>query len=199
LSLSVPVLTSTPDALDRLEERELVERAKREPEAFGELYRRHQLDVYRFAYSRLRNEADAEDVTSEVFMRALVAIGRYQDRGYAFTSWLLQIAANVVVDQHRARRPIEDIDEHPELAAEGSLEDLVAAGDQVRRIGRAARELPVRQREAFALRLGHDLKVDDVALRMGKSPGAVKLLVHRAVRGVRAAMPADPAALELAS
>jgi RNA polymerase sigma-70 factor (ECF subfamily) len=197
--VSVPVLPSTPDALDHLEERDLVERAKREPAAFGELYRRHQLAVYRFAYSRLRNQADAEDVTSEVFMRALVAIGRYQDRGYVFTSWLLQIAANVVVDQHRARRPIEDIDEHRELAAEGSLEDLVAAGDQVRRIGLAARELPVRQREAFALRLGHDLKVDDVALRMGKSTGAVKLLVHRAVRGVRAAMPAEAAALELAS
>jgi RNA polymerase sigma-70 factor (ECF subfamily) len=197
--VSVPVLPSTPDALDHLDERELVERAKREPAAFGELYRRHKLAVYRFAYSRLRNQADAEDVTSEVFMRALVAIRRYQDRGYAFTNWLFQIAANVVVDQHRARRPIEDIDEHPELAAEGSLEDLVAAGDQVRRIGLAARQLPVRQREAFALRLGHDLAVDDVALRMGKSTGAVKLLVHRAVRGVRAAMPAEAAALELAS
>jgi len=197
--LSVPVLPSTPDALDHLEERDLVERAKREPAAFGELYRRHQLDVYRLAYSRLGNQADAEDVTSEVFMRALVAIGRYQDRGYTFTSWLFRIAANLVVDRHRQSRPIEDIDEHQELAAEGSLEDLVAAGDRVRRIVQAAQQLPARQREALSLRFGGDLKVDDVALRMGTSPGAVKLLVHRAVRGVRAAMPAEAAALELAS
>jgi RNA polymerase sigma-70 factor, ECF subfamily len=199
LSLSVPVRHSTSDALDRIEERDLVERAKREPAAFGELYRRHQLAVYRFACSRLGNEADAEDVTSDVFVKALLAIDRYEDRGFPFGSWLYRIAANAIADQHRARRPIEDIDEHPELAAEGSLEDLVAAGDQVRRIGRAARELPVRQREAFALRLGHDLKVDDVALRMGTSRGAAKLLLHRAVRGVRAAMPAEAAALELAS
>jgi RNA polymerase sigma-70 factor, ECF subfamily len=193
------VSTSVGDALEHLEEPLLVERAKHDRSAFGELYRRHHGPVFRFAYSRLRNEADAEDVTADVFLRALRSIGRYQDRGIPFHNWLFQIAANAVVDHVRGLRPVEDLDEHPELAAPGSLEQLVAERDQVRRIGQAARELPARQRQAFALRLGHDMKADVVARRMGRSQGAVKLLVHRAVRGVRAALPAEDVALELAS
>ncbi len=198
--MSVPVLPSTANTLDRVEERELVERAKHDAIAFGELYRRHRDAINRFALSRLRNRADAEDVTSEVFLRALRAIARYEERGIPFRSWLLRIAACAVVDHLRRQQPVEDIDQQRTLtAAATSLEDQVAGRDQVRRIGRAALQLPVRQREALALRLGHDLAVDEVARRMDRSPGAVKLLLHRAVRGVRAALPDEAAALELAS
>lgn len=198
--MTIPVPTSTCDALERLEERDLVERAGTDPAAFGELYRRHSPDVYRFAYARLRNRADSEDVTADVFLRALRSVGRYQDRGRPFRNWLFQIGANAVQDHWRARRPVEDLDEHrDDLVGAAAVEDLVALVDQVRRIGRAARSLPASQREAFALRLGHDLAVDDVARLMGRSPGAVKLLLHRAVRSVRAALPVEDASRELAS
>jgi RNA polymerase sigma-70 factor (ECF subfamily) len=186
--LSVPVLPSTPDALDHLEERDLVERAKRDSEAFAELYRRHHRSVHRYAVSRLRNQADAEDATSDVFVKALLAIGRYEERGIPFRMWLFQIAVHRVADHWRARRPTEDLGECEGLAAAGSLEDLVAERDQVRRVVQAAQQLPARQREVLSLRFGGDLKVNDVARRMHKTPGAVKLLQNRAVTGVRRAL-----------
>lgn len=196
--MSVPV-SSVVDPRDLLEERELVERAQRDPEAFGRLYERYRVRVYKFACARLRHPNDAEDVTSEVFLRALRAIGRYRYTGVPFRTWLFQIAANVIVDQLRRRRPVEDIDEHLELAAADNVEDLVARRDLVRRIRLAARPLPASQRTALALRFGHDLAVGEIADRMGRSEGAVKLLLHRAQRVVRAAIPAEAGDLELAS
>src|SRR5437870_10155068 len=76
---------------DRFEERELVERAKLDPDAFGALYDRYFPQIYRFAYSRVRDQSLAEDVTSEVFFKALRNIKRYTYSGHAFSSWLYQI------------------------------------------------------------------------------------------------------------
>lgn len=199
--MSVPVQPLPLGALEDVEEPQLVERAKSEAAAFGELYRRHHASVHRFVRSRLHNPADAEDVAADVFLRALRSIGRYQARGLPFRNWLFQIAAHAVLDHMRARRrPVEDLAEHQDhLVGPDDVEDKALVVDQVRLIGRAAQGLPARQREAFALRLGRDLAVDEVARRMGKSEGAVKLLLHRAVRGVRAALPVEDAGLELAS
>jgi RNA polymerase sigma-70 factor (ECF subfamily) len=188
------------DALDLLEERDLVERAKEDPEAFGRLYERHRARVYTFSYSRLRNAHDAEDLTAEVFMRAWRAIGRYQPTGTLFVTWLYRIATNAIVDQQRKRRGlVEDIDEHRDLVAAGSVEDLVADRDRVRRIALVARRLPARQRTVLVLRFSHDLTHNAIARRMGGSRGAVKVLQHRAIARVRAAVRAEADALELAS
>ncbi|MGH7876828.1 MAG: RNA polymerase sigma factor, partial [Candidatus Dormibacteraceae bacterium] len=89
------------------EENHLVQRAKQDPAAFAELYDRHFLRIYRFVYSRVRDQSLAEDVTSEVFMKALRGIGRYQDMGRPFVTWLYQIASNAVTDSFRSARPTE--------------------------------------------------------------------------------------------
>src|SRR5438128_1403998 len=78
------------------EERELVERAKEDPDAFGALYDRYFPQIYRFAYSRVRDQSLAEDVTSEVFFKALRNIKRYTYSGHPFSSWLHQITPNAV-------------------------------------------------------------------------------------------------------
>src|ERR1700736_3345884 len=105
----------------------LVERAKLDPAAFGELYDRYFSQIYRFVYSRVRDQTAAEDVTSEVFMKALRGIGRYQDTGRPFSAWLYQIAVNAVNDRYRASRTFEDIEEQRDLAAAGpSLEEFAA-------------------------------------------------------------------------
>ena len=186
-------------ALEQIAERELVALAGHDGEAFGELYRRYRGRVERFARARLRHVEDAEDVTSETFLRVLRGIGRYEDRGVRFSAWLFGIAANTVVDHRRRRRPVEDLDDHPDLAAGGSVEELVASCDRFRQVARAAGRLPASQRQAFALRWVADLTVDEVALRMRRTPGAVKQLLHRALIGVRAAVREPAGALELAS
>ena len=170
----------------REDEQALVERAKRDPNAFGELYDLYFLQIYRFVYSRMRDQAAAEDVTSEVFMKALKSIGRYQDTGKPFSAWLYQIAVNSVADRYRLARPVEDIDEQRDLAVGGpALEEVAAQRDELRRIWSVVETLPGQQRIAMVLKFQEDMKIEDIAAVMGKSPGAVKLLIHRGVTRVR--------------
>jgi RNA polymerase sigma-70 factor (ECF subfamily) len=164
----------------------LVERAKRDPAAFGELYDRHFSQIYRFVYSRVRDQAAAEDVTSEVFMKALRGLGRYQDTGRPFSAWLYQIAVNAVNDRYRSLRPTEDIDSQISISTGGpSLDEIAIQNEEVRRIWTLVETLPGPQRTAMVLKFQEDMKIDDIAAAMGKSPGAVKLLIHRGVTRLR--------------
>lgn len=171
---------------ERADEVGLVERAKSDPAAFGELYDRHFHQIYRFVYSRVRDQSVAEDVTSEVFIKALRGIGRYQQTGRPFTAWLYQIAVNAVHDRYRSQRPTEDIDEQVGISAPGpGLEDVALQNEEIRRIWAVVEKLPKAQRTALVLKFQEDMKVDDIAAVMGRSPGAVKLLIHRGVTKLR--------------
>jgi RNA polymerase sigma-70 factor (ECF subfamily) len=170
-------------------QRALVARAKRDPNAFGELYHQHLAQIHRYVYSRVRDQAMAEDITSDVFIKALKGIGRYQDTGRPFSAWLYQIAANAVVDRHRAARPLEDIDQQRGLAAAGpALEDVAAQREELARIWAVVESLPRQQRMAMVLKFHEDMKIKDIAVAMGKSPGAVKLLIHRGITRCRQTM-----------
>ena len=170
----------------RDEERDLVERAKRDPRQFGALYDRHFQQIYRFVYSRVREQTAAEDVTSEVFMKALKAMPRYQDTGRPFAAWLYQIAVNAIADRYRTLRTAQPLDDFHDLSVAGpALEDLAAHRDEVRRIWTLVEQLPHQQRTALVLKFQEDLKIEDIAVAMGKTPGAVKLLIHRGVTKLR--------------
>ena len=170
-------------------ERLLVDRAKSDPEAFGALYDRFFSQIYRFVFSRLRDQTAAEDVTSEVFMKALRSIPRYQDTGRPFTAWLYQISVNTINDRYRAHRPTVDLDEMYDLAAAGpGLEDTALQRAEVRGIWTAVEALPGPQRTALVLKFQEDMKISDIAAVMGKSEGAVKLLIHRGVTKLRVVM-----------
>lgn len=193
LHASKGVSDPPPTDAARAAEAALVERAKTDPSAFGELYDRHFLQIYRFVYSRVREQAAAEDVTSEVFMKALRSIGRYRDTGRPFTAWLYQIATNAVNDRYRALKHTDDIDEQVGIAAPGpGLEEAALQADEVRRIWSLVETLPPQQRTAMVLKFQEDLKIEDIAVAMGKTPGAVKLLVHRAVTRLRESAGALP-------
>lgn len=170
---------------DRTDERLIVERAKHDPSAFAELYERYFPRIYRFVISRVRDETVAEDLTSEVFMKALAGIGRYRDKGWPFSSWLYQIAANTIVDRFRTLHPAEDIDRQFGLSDDTSLEEDATRRDDVRRIGSLIRALPDQQRTALALKFQEDMAVEDIAAVMGKSRGAVRVIIHRAIATIR--------------
>jgi RNA polymerase sigma-70 factor (ECF subfamily) len=172
--------------LPRAYEDRLVERAKHEPDAFGELYDHYFGQIYRFVYSRLRDQEAAEDVTSEVFFKALRAIGRYRPTGHPFSSWLYQISANAIADHYRHKRPASNIDDEVQLADPAEpMDEAVASRREAARIWAAIDTLPEHQRMALTLKLGEDLKLSQIGQVMGKSEGAVKLLVHRGMAGLR--------------
>ena len=172
--------------LPREDERELVEQAKRDPRQFGALYDRHFQQIYRFVYSRVREQTAAEDVTSEIFIKALKAMPRYQDTGRPFAAWLYQIAVNAIADRYRTLRPSQPLEDFHDLSIAGpALEEEAAHRDEIRRIWALVESLPAQQKTALVLKFQEDMKIEDIAVAMGKTSGAVKLLIHRGVSRLR--------------
>jgi RNA polymerase sigma-70 factor, ECF subfamily len=172
--------------LPRAYEDQLVEKAKTNAEAFGELYDHYFAQIYRFVYSRLRDPNAAEDVTSDVFFKALRAIGRYRPSGHPFSAWLYQISVNAINDHYRSKRPVSSLDGAIGVAdTSRAVVDRVLDHVEAERIWAAIDSLPPQQRTAMTLKLGEDMKLAQIGQIMGKSEGAVKLLIHRGMIGVR--------------
>src|ERR1700692_3770136 len=146
--------------LPRAYEDQLVERAKQDADAFGELYDHYFGQIYRFVFSRLRDQEAAEDVTSEVFFKALRAIGRYKPSGHPFSAWLYQISVNAIADHYRALKPASDIDEAIGVK-DGSrpVDEDVVDRSEAERVWAVIDSLPESQRTAMTLKLGEDLKL----------------------------------------
>jgi len=172
--------------LPRAYEDQLVERAKQDADAFGELYDHYFGQIYRFVYSRLHEQDAAEDVTSEVFFKALRAIGRYKPSGHPFSAWLYQISVNAINDHYRSRRPVSSLDAAIAVAdPQRPVAERVVDSAEAARVWAAIDDLPAQQRMAMTLKLGEDLKLAQIGRIMGKSEGAIKLLIHRGMIGVR--------------
>ena len=151
----------------------------------AELYEQHVWGVYGFFGYRVGSRADAEDLTQLTFERALRAWSRFDPNRASARTWLMSIAANLLIDHYRRDRstrqePIEDYLSRPELITEdaevGLSPDLAAALDQ----------LGERERELIALRFGGELTGPEIAELTGLSLANVQQILSRALRKVRA-------------
>lgn len=185
---------STPDASparpaanDPAEDVRLVQLSKVDPEAFGALYDKYADLIYRFVYRRLSNHESAEDVTAEVFFKAIKAIDSYRPDAGPFSAWLYRIAANAVVDHARARRITASLDVTMDTADRGApVDEQVINRVEAAKVWAAIDGLTEAQRLAVTLRFGRDLPIADIAEHMGRTEGAVKLLLNRGLAAVRA-------------
>ncbi|MHB8311751.1 MAG: RNA polymerase sigma factor [Candidatus Dormibacteria bacterium] len=168
-------------------EEALIARAQAEPECFGALFDRYFPQIHRYVTSRVSTKEMAEDVTSEVFFKALRGIGRYRHTGRPFSAWLYRIAVNAITDHYRSPRSAEDsLDGMPELVdASPAVEDEVAQRLGARDIWGLIESLPEQQRTAMTLKYGEDLKLAEIGGIMGKTEGAVKLLIFRGTATMR--------------
>ncbi len=122
-------------------------------------------------------------------MKALRSIPRYQYTGRPFTAWLYQISVNTINDRYRSARPSVDLDEMYDLASPGpGLEETASQRAELRHIWATIDSLPTPQKTALVLKFQEDLKISDIAIAMGKSEGAVKLLIHRGMTRLRVVM-----------
>lgn len=175
-----------------------VDAAKRgEREAFGQIYDRFQLAVYRYALVRVRMAADAEDVTAETFVAAFRTIGRYTWTGLPFEAWLFRIARSKIVDHQRrlARRPaVSDLDAiDPALLPQAAdVASVVVGREASAALFAAIGRLSADQQDVLALRFFGGLSVAETADAMGRSPDAVKQLQFRAVGGLRERLERQP-------
>jgi RNA polymerase sigma-70 factor (ECF subfamily) len=161
---------------------EVAARAVHDRAAFGVLYDRYAVAVYRYCYRRLGERGAAEDATSNTFLKAIESLPGY--RGGSFPAWLFAIAHSVVVNGAR-RRSEAALDESYEVAdASASPEEEAMAGDDRRQIVRLLAGLPGEQRRVVELRLA-GLSGAEIAESIGKSVPAVKMLQHRAMTNLR--------------
>jgi RNA polymerase sigma-70 factor, ECF subfamily len=171
----------------RFEEHELIQKAKNgDREAFGELYIRHMDLIYRYIRSRVTDKRDAEDSTETVFLQAFQALPRYVDRGVPFTAFLYSVARNVIVDHYRKHKDEESLDKaitqrdtslypEEELINSQRLEDLNIVLSSLR---------PDYQ-EVIRLRIHLNLSTSTTAIWMGKSEGAIRILLYRALKAMK--------------
>ena len=183
-------------ALDR--DRPLVEAARRDPSQFDALYRKYLAQVYAYALYELADHHAAEDATERTFLRALAALPRFRElarpedgpEASTFRVWLFRIARNVVANERRARRrkPAASLD-----AALGAglaiadgvdLEGDLVSRDEAATALRAVRALPDDRRRALLLRFVDEMTTAEIAGVLGRSEGAVRVLIHRALGAV---------------
>jgi len=169
------------------EERLMVAAAQHDPSKFGDLYEIHFERIYAFIASRVRDRDIAEDLTSDVFHKALANLRHYEWRGAPFSAWLIRIAANAVADQSkRAAREVSSSEDQPEtgVASEPDLDEI----EHRARLFRLVRELPSNQRLVIQQRFVEQRSIREIARQLGRSEGAVKQLQFRALQSLRAQM-----------
>ncbi len=168
----------------------LVEAAQDDPAKFEALYELHFERVYGFVAGRVHDRATAEDVTSEVFHKALANLPSYEWRGVPFVAWLLRIAANAVADQHkRAAREFPSPEDPPDRAKDATLQATELRVIENRaRLFRLVGQLPEAQRRVVHQRFVEQGSIREIAERLGKTEGAIKQLQLRALERLRAQM-----------
>jgi RNA polymerase sigma-70 factor (ECF subfamily) len=169
--------------------------SKGESAAFGLLYDRHVAAIYRYVYYRVRDDAEAEDLTSDVFIRALKAMPRYEPR-QAFLAWLYRIARNAVIDRARkGNRQVsfEDALEHPGVDKIVEPDAEILAHSDSATLRDALQKLTPLQREVVVLRFLEGYSTLEIAGMVGKREGTVRGIQFRAIGALRQLIPSREA------
>ena len=165
---------------------ELANRAPGDFEAFAELYRRYLCPVFRFMRSQTPNDATAEDLTAQVFFKALDNAASFRGDG-SYRSWIFRIAHNTLYTwRGRKTREVVGVEEVPDPVDPAPTPALRAISTERRGIvWGAIAKLPPAQREVVALRYVEDLEIAEIADITGRSKGAVRIILHRARQKLR--------------
>jgi RNA polymerase sigma-70 factor (ECF subfamily) len=161
--------------------------AKADPRAFAPLYDRYAVPIYRFCYRKVGDPDLANDLTAQIFTRALERIDRYHPRpGATFRSWLYAIARNTITDGWRRHRPTIAMDPDVHILADPDPgpEERAVHGDELDRLLAVLGRLPESHREVIELRLA-GLTTNEVAAALGMTQPAVKSVQSRAYRRLR--------------
>ena len=153
---------------------------------FTELYRAHLRDVYSYAYYRIGNHHDAEDLTEQTFLQAYRHFERAQreSEGRPLRPWLIRIAHNLAANYHRdrSRRPQTQLEDASVVSAPHDTEELVEGRQELTDVLEGLSNLPGDRREALIMRFSLGMDNREIARALGRTEGATKVLIHRAIR-----------------
>ena len=153
---------------------------------FTELYRAHLRDVYSYAYYRIGNHHDAEDLTEQTFLQAYRHFERAQreSNGRPLRPWLIRIAHNLAANYYRdrSRKPQTHLDDAAIISAPHPTEEVVEGREEVKEVLEGVSNLPDDRREALIMRFALGMDNREIARALGRTDGATKVLIHRAIK-----------------
>jgi RNA polymerase sigma-70 factor (ECF subfamily) len=153
---------------------------------FSELYRTHLRDVYSYSYYRTGNHHDAEDLTEQTFLQAYRHFDRAQreSHGRPLRPWLIRIAHNLAANYYRdrSRRPQTQLEDAAVISAPHDTADIVEGREELEAVLKGVMNLPDDRREALIMRFALDMGNKEIARALGRSEGATKVLLHRAIK-----------------
>jgi RNA polymerase sigma-70 factor (ECF subfamily) len=171
-------------------DRSAVEAARRDPRAFEALYRKYVAQVYNFALYELRDTHAAEDMTAQVFLRALDGLSTFREQseppGSSFRVWLFQICRNAIANERRRvrRHPEATLDVALEVASADDVQAEAVDRDQLEQAWQQIGQLPAERRQALVLRFVEEMSTREIGEVLGRSEGATRVLIHRALQAV---------------
>jgi RNA polymerase sigma-70 factor, ECF subfamily len=166
-------------------ESELLAQAQSNPDYFAEIYELYFGRIYAYCARRVGTPEEAEDLTSLIFTRAWAAVAKY--RGGSVAAWLFKIAHNCVVNHLRNRKSFGSSEHLALISADDNI--LAELEDQEKRaiVAKLIAKLPDDQRELLALSVAGQLSSKEIGVVLGKGEGAVRMALHRIIKGLRQA------------
>ena len=162
---------------------------------FTELYRAHLRDVYSYAYYRVGNHHDAEDLTEQTFLQAYRHFERAlaESGGRPLRPWLIRIVHNLAANyfRDRSRRPQTNLDDAGPLAEQHATDELVEGREELRDVLEGVSNLPDDRKSALIMRFALDMDNREIARALGRTEGATKVLIHRAIRQLEEGLQED--------
>ncbi len=153
---------------------------------FTELYRTHLRDVYSYSYYRCGNHHDAEDLTEQTFLQAWRHFERAQreSNGRPLRPWLIRIAHNLAANYYRdrSRKPQTQLEDAAIISAPHDTESLVEGREELQAVLEGVASLADDRREALIMRFALGMDNKEIGRALGKTEGATKVLIHRAIK-----------------
>jgi RNA polymerase sigma-70 factor (ECF subfamily) len=165
-------------AAERPDDAELVAEARRNPQAFAQLYLLYVQPVFRYLYSRLGSRADAEDATAQTFLAALDGFAGYRHQGY-FAAWLFSIARRKAADTFRRKTGLVPLAAAGEVPVEADLLQDVIHSERKAALGKLIAALPDEEQDLLRLRYTAELTFSEISRLLGRSEGALKKVLYR--------------------
>ncbi len=188
------VIDDYSSAKEESEESALIQAAREEPSAFGELYKRYLKRIYCYLRARADSDEDAADLTQQVFLQALKALPRYRQRGLPFAAWLFRMASNVATDAWRHRKVTVNWDSLPEAVQESPAntrnpwanpEAIALQKEAIVRLSELLAGLEQEKRELLLLRFAAQLTTREIAALLGKSEAAIQKQIYRLLQSLK--------------
>lgn len=157
--------------------------------AFGHLYDAHVNELYKFVYYKTHHKQSAEDLTADIFMKALEHMGSFDPSKAGFRTWLYTIARRTIIDHYRKQKPSTSIEDAWDLPYDTDVVSDLHTQLDVEQLKKYMHVLSAEQRDILMLRLWEDMSFKEVAEVLGKTEGSCKMAYSRALKTLRRHMP----------